>query len=107
MKALLAAAAAMAAAAAVADPAANAIALEGDAEYGEYLAAECLTCHQASGHDDGIPSIIGMRHDAFIRVLVDYRLGARENPVMQTVSRSLGDDELAALAAYFAQLDPR
>jgi cytochrome c len=36
------------------------LAMEGDPDYGEYLAGECVTCHQASGHADGIPSIVGL-----------------------------------------------
>ncbi|NVK30885.1 MAG: cytochrome C, partial [Gammaproteobacteria bacterium] len=33
--------------------------LEADPEYGEYLASECLTCHQADGGNSGIASIVG------------------------------------------------
>ncbi|MCC0029269.1 MAG: hypothetical protein H6891_02940 [Brucellaceae bacterium] len=39
--------------------------MEGDADYGEYLAGECVTCHQPSGHADGIPSIVGLPKDYF------------------------------------------
>ena len=31
------------------------LAIVGDAEYGEYLSSECLTCHQSNGSNDGIP----------------------------------------------------
>jgi cytochrome c len=37
--------------------------IQGDPEYGEYLAGECVTCHQATGHADGIPSIVGLPKD--------------------------------------------
>jgi cytochrome c553 len=58
--------------------------LEGDPEYGEYLAGECVTCHQATGHADGIPSIVGLPKDYFvIRSLFEYRTNVRSNEVMK------------------------
>ena len=83
---------------------ASAAALEGDPEYGEYIAGECVTCHQASGNEDGIPSITGWPKENFIHALVEYKTKLRANRVMQTVTSRLGDEELAALAAYFATL---
>lgn len=76
----------------------------GDAEYGEYLSAECVTCHQPSGANDGIPSIIGWDQNSFIAVLKSYKAKERANPAMQLVTSNLGDEEMAALAAYFARL---
>ena len=32
----------------------------GDIEYGEYLGAECVSCHQQKGASEGIPAIHGM-----------------------------------------------
>lgn len=83
---------------------AAASALEGDPEYGEYIAGECVTCHQASGGEDGIPAITGWPKENFIHALVEYKTRLRANPVMQTVTSRLGDEEMAALAAYFATL---
>ncbi len=83
---------------------ASASALEGDPEYGEYIAGECVTCHQISGKEDGIPSITGWPKENFIHALVEYKNKLRANPVMQTVTSRLGDEEMAALAAYFATL---
>ncbi len=49
--------------AALRDPALDAsiLSIQGDPEFGEYLAGECVTCHQESGADEGIPSITGWR----------------------------------------------
>ncbi|GAA5066856.1 c-type cytochrome [Roseibacterium beibuensis] len=74
--------------------------MEGDAYYGEYLSNECTTCHRPQGGDD-IPSIAGMAPVDFIEGLVAYRSGEREHQVMQTITGRLGDEEIAALAAYF------
>ncbi|MEX3009637.1 c-type cytochrome [Hoeflea sp. TYP-13] len=79
----------------------SAAALEGDREYGEYISGECVTCHRLSGQDDGIPSIVGWPKENFIHALYEYKTKVRENPVMQSVTAQLGDEEMAALAAYF------
>ncbi len=87
------------------DPEVAAIAaLEADVPYGEFLANECTACHQASGGAD-IPSIRGLAPSVFIAGMVAYRNGTREHQVMNMVSRRLGDEEIAALAAYFATVD--
>jgi cytochrome c553 len=78
-----------------------------DLEYGEYLSNQCTTCHQLSGKDNGIPPIVGWDAESFIAVLASYKRKERENKAMQTIAASLGDEEMAALAAYFATLKPK
>ena len=78
------------------------LALKGDAEYGEYLSSECTTCHRTDGADAGIPSIVSWPVDDFVRVMHAYRSGDRSHQVMNMVAGRLGDEEIAALAAYFA-----
>lgn len=84
------------------DPAILAIA--GDPEYGEYLASECLTCHQPSGDDEGIPSITGWKTDDFVTAMHAYKKKARPHPVMQMMAGRLSNEEIAALAAYFKEI---
>lgn len=81
------------------------LAVEGDAEYGEYLASECTGCHQISGAADGIPSIVGWDEESFRLSMHDYRIKTREHPVMNMVAGRLGDEEIAALSAYFVKLE--
>lgn len=81
--------------------------IEGDPDYGEYLAGECVTCHQASGHADGIPSIVGLPRDYFITALFEYKTNVRSNEVMKLRVTNLANDEIAALAAYFSGLEPQ
>ncbi len=89
-----------------ADDAEDALLAEiGDAEYGEYLASECTACHQASGEVDGIPSIIGWDEESFRLSMHDYRVKTRQHPVMNMIAERLGDEEIAALSAYFAKLN--
>lgn len=81
--------------------------MEGDPEYGEYLAGECVTCHQQSGQVSGIPSIVGLPQDYFIRSLFEYKSNVRSNEVMKLRVINLSNEEIAALAAYFSSLEPQ
>ena len=81
------------------------LALEGDPEYGEYLATECLTCHQADGSAEGIPSITLWPEEDFVVAMHAYKNKLRPHPVMQMMAGRLSNDEIAALAAYFKDLE--
>ncbi len=81
------------------------LALRGDPEYGEYLSSECKTCHQTSGSDDGIPSIVFWPEETFVTAMHAYKDQVRPNPVMQMIAGRLSNEEIAALAAYFKDLD--
>lgn len=81
------------------------LALEGDPEYGEYLSSECTTCHQTSGGNDGIPSIVLWPEEDFVIAMHAYKNKDRPNPVMQMMAGRLNAEEIAALAAYFAKLE--
>ena len=81
------------------------LSIDGDPAFGEYLGSECTTCHQASGDSSGIPPIRGLPEDYTVRALVEYKLGARLNDVMKLMTSRLEDEEIAALAAYFAAME--
>lgn len=81
------------------------LALEGDPEYGEYLSSECTTCHQTSGGDDGIPSIVFWPEEDFVTAMHAYKDKVRPNPTMQMIAGRLSNDEIAALAAYFENIE--
>ncbi|MEP2029412.1 MAG: c-type cytochrome [Paracoccaceae bacterium] len=80
------------------------LALQGDPEYGEYLASECKTCHQVDGTNDGIPGISGWPTEDFIVAMYAYKENLRPHPVMQMMAGRLSGEEIAALAAYFKDL---
>ncbi len=81
------------------------LAIQGDVAYGEYLASDCKTCHQQDGSDEGIPSITRWPVDDFVVAMHAYKRKLRPHPVMQMQAGRLSDEEIAALAAYFKDLD--
>lgn len=81
------------------------LAIVGDVEYGEYLASECLTCHKRDGGDEGIPSITNWYPEDFVVAMHAYKRQIRPHPVMQMMAARLSDEEIAALAAYFATIE--
>lgn len=95
--ALLAAAAASAPSGAAADDART-------LGLGRHLARECSSCHRIDGVDNGIPSITGWPAEDFVTTMGFYRSGARPNQAMVSVAQSLSDDDVKALAAYYASL---
>lgn len=74
---------------------------------GEYLSAECVTCHQLSGEHNGIPSIVGWDAWAFKTVMNEYRDKTRAHPVMRMIASSLSDQDVEALAHYFGSIEPK
>lgn len=72
-----------------------------DVELGRYLSSECTTCHSPHAHS-AIPNIHGMMETTFTEVVKAYREKRLANPVMQNVAARLNDEDIAALAAYFA-----
>ena len=87
------------------DVSAEVLALNGDPEYGAYLSGECLSCHHASGSDEGIPSITGWPPEDFVIAMHAYKQKFRPHPVMQMMAGRLSDEEIAALAAYFSKIE--
>lgn len=81
------------------------LAIQGDPEYGAYLSSECSTCHRNDGTDDGIPAITQWPAEDFVVAMHAYKSKLRSHPVMQMMASRLSNDEIAALAAYFATLE--
>jgi cytochrome c553 len=77
-----------------------------DLELGRHLATECMACHRTAGAGGTIPNIFGMDEASFAAILKAYRDKRRPNPVMQSIASRLTDEEIAALARYFATSKP-
>ena len=61
-------------------------------------------CHQRSGQDMTIPTIMNKPAHELVTALFAYREGYRENQAMQLIAKRLTDEEIAALAHYFENL---
>lgn len=80
------------------------LALEGDTAWGEYLSGDCVSCHNAASVGSGAVPIGGWTPAKFVTVMHQYRARALPNEAMQLQAMRLSDEEIAALAAYFAEL---
>lgn len=77
----------------------------GDVAYGEYLSGDCTAWHKPDGAV-GIPPIVGWYPEDFALAMQDFRDGTRKHQIMEMMASRLDDDQIAALAAYFASLAP-
>ena len=74
-----------------------------DFEYGQHLSGECVTCHNSTGLNQGIPKITGMKTSVFIKKILAYKTKQKDNAVMQMVANRLGEEEINSLALYLSK----
>lgn len=77
-------------------------------ETGQQRAAYCSACHGYAGKPvaDQWPILAGQRAAYLEQQLVAYKRGDRTQPLMQAVIDKFGEEDFAALAAYYSQLEP-
>jgi cytochrome c553 len=69
----------------------------------------CAGCHGIEGWRTAFPEVykvpkIGGQHQAYlVKVLQEYKSGERSHPTMRAIAASLSDQDMADLAAYYAQ----
>ena len=72
------------------------------------LVSMCIGCHSIPGYQASFPQVyrvpkIGGQSQQYIEAaLRDYRQGNRNHPTMMGVAKSLTDQQIAAVAAYYA-----
>jgi len=73
---------------------------------GAMLGNTCAGCHGTFGAAEStkIPPLAGAVEAQFIATMLAYRDGSRVGTIMNRVARAYSDDEIAAMAAYFAAL---
>jgi cytochrome c553 len=84
------------------------IALQGDADRGEVLAQTCAGCHGIPGSFNAnpiyhVPKLGGQNADYIEVALQGYRRGTRGHETMQAQASTLSDQDIADVAAYFAE----
>ena len=67
-------------------------------------AAPCVACHGQNGVGtlDEYPTLTGQHADYIAQALNDYRLGKRQNPLMQPFAQQLSREDILALAEFFS-----
>ena len=69
------------------------------------MAASCSACHGTSGiAQPGMDSLAGMAKDEFVKKMMDFKTGKKPATLMHQLSKGYSDEQLQALAAYFAAL---
>ncbi|MAL99191.1 MAG: hypothetical protein CL583_12185 [Alteromonadaceae bacterium] len=77
-------------------------------EAGRQKAVQCIACHGVGGEttNPGFPDLAGQNAAYLQNQLVSFKSGSRYHPVMTPVAKSLSDEDIRDLAAYFSALEP-
>jgi cytochrome c553 len=66
-------------------------------------ATSCSGCHPASARvTSPVPRLAGLDRAVIVRALQEFRTGQRPATVMDRIAKGFTDDEIQALAAWFA-----
>jgi len=84
------------------------IAQAGDAAAGKEINSMCIGCHGIDGYRTAfptayhVPKIGGQHAEYLVKSLEGYRDGTRSHPSMTALAKSLSDQEIKDLAAFYA-----
>lgn len=68
-------------------------------------ASACANCHGTHGvAQSGIESLAGVNKDDLLKKMLDFKTGKKPATIMHQLSKGYSDEQLAALAGYFASL---
>ena len=66
-------------------------------------AASCSGCHPASARvTSPVPRLAGRDPAAIAKAMQDFRMGTRPGTVMDRIARGFTDEEIQAIAAWYA-----
>jgi len=66
-------------------------------------AASCTGCHPASARvTSPVPRLAGVDRAAIVRAMQEFRSGQRAGTVMDRIARGFTDEEVQAIAAWYA-----
>ena len=66
-------------------------------------AASCSGCHPSSARvSSPVPRLTGMDRAVIVKAMQDFRSGQRVGTVMDRIAKGFTDDEIQAIAAWFA-----
>jgi len=81
----------------------------GDAEKGKIKAFTCTGCHGIPGYNNvnpiyHVPRVGGQNAEYIENALKGYRSGERQHPTMSVQAKSLSDEDIQNIAAYFSSV---
>jgi cytochrome c553 len=110
MKLVVSLVAALAATSAFASTPAVGPASKGDPKAAESIVNQvCAACHAADGNSAAAanPKLAGLNAEYLNKQLVDFKSGARKNPIMSGMVANLTPQDMLNLAAYYSAQQPK
>jgi sulfide dehydrogenase cytochrome subunit len=84
-----------------------AVAQSGDAKSARSLAASCANCHGTGGVSVGdVESLAGKPREEIVRKMQEFKSGARPSTIMNQLAKGYTDEQIEALAGWFAAQKP-
>jgi cytochrome c553 len=86
-----------------------AMAVEGNAQAAASKKSMCIGCHGIPGYKSSfpevyrVPYIAGQNAQYLQAALTAYKKGDRKHPTMRSIAETLTEQDIADLAAYYAQ----
>jgi len=66
-------------------------------------AASCANCHGTDGRaQPGMDSLAGVSKDDLTKKMLDFKAGRRPATIMHQLAKGYSDEQIEAIAAYFA-----
>jgi cytochrome c553 len=74
---------------------------------GRSLAATCTNCHGTGGVSvGGVPGLAGETKESIVAKMNEFKSGARPATVMHQLAKGYTDEQIQALATWFAAQKP-
>jgi sulfide dehydrogenase cytochrome subunit len=74
-----------------------------DALHVRSWAAACANCHGTNGNaQPGMIVLAGMSQGDMVQKMLDFKNGQRPATIMHQISKGYSDEQIAAIAGYFA-----
>jgi cytochrome c553 len=83
--------------------------ITGSADAAKAKNSMCIGCHGIPMYQTAfpevyhVPKIAGQSPQYLVKALQEYRSGERSHPSMQAIAKSLSDQDMADLAAYYGK----